>query len=157
GDCRIQTGLAWTSTQSRHAIGKVISDRGTEPVTRHQDVPRNRDTKFCRRLGGHTLWASSSSRVLPGERPMPRPIPVPLRQAIWRRSQDGQDGPTIAQALGLASRTVRHLLDRFRRGGPAALSPSYDRCGAATPKPAESLVQAALSLRREHPSWGAGL
>src|SRR5207248_1658164 len=79
--------------------------------------------------------------VLVGERPMPRPIPVPLRQAIWRRYQDGQDGPTIAQALGLVPRTVRHLLGRFRRGDPAPLGPSYDRCGAATPKPAESLVQ----------------
>jgi hypothetical protein len=88
---------------------------------------------------------------------MPRSIPVPVRQAIWRRYQDGQDGPTIAQALGLPTRTVRHLLSRFRRGEPDSLSPSYDRCGAATPKPAESLVQTALGLRRQHPTWGAGL
>jgi hypothetical protein len=88
---------------------------------------------------------------------MPRSIPVPLRQAMWRRYQDGQDGPTIAEALGLAPRTVRNLLDRLRRGGPDALYPSYDQCGASTPKPAESLVQAAVGLRREHPTWGAGL
>jgi len=88
---------------------------------------------------------------------MPRPLPVPVRQAIWRRYQDGQDGPAIAHALGLLPRTVRHLLSRFRRGDPDALFPSYDRCGAATPKPAESLVQTALGLRRQHPTWGAGL
>jgi hypothetical protein len=88
---------------------------------------------------------------------MPRPLPVPVRQAIWRRYQDGQDGPSIAEVLGLAPRTVRQLLRRFRRDGLAALIPSYDRCGSATPKPAESLVQAALGLRREHPTWGAGL
>jgi hypothetical protein len=97
------------------------------------------------------------TRVLDGERPMPRPLPTPLRQAIWRRYQAGQDGPAIARALDLAPRTVRHLLDRFRRGDPALLSPSYDRCGAATPKPADGLVQAALDLRRQHPTWGAGL
>jgi hypothetical protein len=88
---------------------------------------------------------------------MPRPISIPVRQAIWRRLLDGQDGPTIAAALGLAPRTVRHLIRRFRQGGQAAVMPASDRCGAATPKPSEALVQAALSLRREHPSWGAGL
>ena len=88
---------------------------------------------------------------------MPRPLPVPIRQAIWQRFQQGQDGPAIAAALGLAPRTVRRLLRRFQRGGPDALFPSYDRCGEATPKPAESVLQAALGLRREHPTWGAGL
>jgi hypothetical protein len=88
---------------------------------------------------------------------MPRPLPVPVRQAVWRRSQDGQDGPTIATALGLAPRTVRHLVRRLRQGGLAALFPSYDRCGAATRKPAEPVLQTALGLRREHPTWGAGL
>ena len=88
---------------------------------------------------------------------MPRPLPVPIRQVIWRRFQDGQDGQAIAAALGLAPRTVRHLLGRFRRGGPDALFPSYDRCGEATRKPVESVLQTALGLRREHPTWGAGL
>jgi hypothetical protein len=88
---------------------------------------------------------------------MPRPLPVPIRQAIWQRLQAGQDGPAIAAALDLEPRTVRRLIARFRQTGPSAVDPSYDRCGAATPKPAESLVQAALGLRRQHPTWGAGL
>jgi Homeodomain-like domain len=92
-----------------------------------------------------------------GEQPLPRPIPVPVRQAIWRRSQDGQDGPAIAKALGLAPRTDRRLVRRFRQEGQAALIPSYDRCGAATPKPSVPIMQSAVGLRREHPTWGAGL
>jgi hypothetical protein len=88
---------------------------------------------------------------------MPRPTPVPVRQAIWRRSQDGQDVPTIAAALGLPSRTVRQLVRCFRRQVQAAVAPDYGRCGAATPKCPEAVVQAAVALRREHPSWGAGL
>src|SRR5512147_1085480 len=88
---------------------------------------------------------------------MPRPIPVPVRQAIWRRLCDGQDGPTLAAALGLAPRTVRGLIRRFRLKGQAAVMPAYGGCGAATPKPPEARVQAALSLRRDHPSWGSGL
>lgn len=88
---------------------------------------------------------------------MPRPLPLPLRQAIWQRFQAGQDSPTIAAALDLEPRTVRRLVGRFRQTGTSAMGPSYDRCGAATPKPAESLLQAALGLRRQHPTWGAGL
>jgi Homeodomain-like domain len=88
---------------------------------------------------------------------MPRPTPVPVRLAIWRRSQDGQDGPTIAHALGLSPRTVRQLIHRFRRQGQSAVVPHYDRCGAGTPKYPEAVAHAAVALRREHPLWGAGL
>ena len=88
---------------------------------------------------------------------MPQPLPVPLRQAIWLRFQGGQDPAAIAEDLGLEPRTVRRLVARCRQMGRDAVVPAYDRCGAATPKPAESLVQAAVGLRREHPTWGAGL
>jgi hypothetical protein len=88
---------------------------------------------------------------------MPRAIPSAVRHAIWQRSRDGQDVSTIAGAFGLAPRTVRHLLSRFRRGGRAALAVSYQACGRATPKPADALVQAVLQMRRDHPTWGAGL
>jgi hypothetical protein len=88
---------------------------------------------------------------------MPCPLPVPVRQAIWRRYQNGQDGRTIAEILGLCPRTVRQLIHRFRRKGQSGVIPSYERCGAATAKRPESVVQAAIAMRREHPSWGAGL
>src|SRR5262245_11457689 len=88
---------------------------------------------------------------------MPRPLPVPVRQAIWQRFQDGQDGPTIAAPHGLAPRTVRKLLRRFRDGGPAAVPPSYERCGTATPRWPEPIVQAAVGMRQGHATWGAGL
>jgi hypothetical protein len=54
---------------------------------------------------------------------MARPIPVPVRQAIWRRLRDGQDGPTIAVALGLAPRTVRALIQRFRQEAALCQNP----------------------------------
>ena len=88
---------------------------------------------------------------------MPRAIPFPVRQAIWQRFRDGQDVSALAAAFGLAPRTVRHLLSRFQRGGLDALAASYDACGLATPKPAHALVQAVLQMRRDHPTWGAGL
>jgi hypothetical protein len=62
--------------------------------------------------------ARPDPKPLDGECPMPLPLPVPVRQAVWRRSQDGQDGPNIAAALGLAPRTVRHLLRRLLQNYP---------------------------------------
>lgn len=88
---------------------------------------------------------------------MPHAIPFPVRQAIWQRFRDGQTVSAIAATFGIAPRTIRHLLSRFQRGGLDALAASYDRCGRATPKPADALVQTVLQMRREHPTWGAGL
>jgi transposase len=86
---------------------------------------------------------------------MPRSLPLPLRRALCRRWQRGQGARDIADALGLAPRTVRRLLRRLRRGGPDALAPRY-----AVPRPPRDeapLRRAALDLRRRHPTWGAPL
>ena len=82
--------------------------------------------RYCREIAtrsfaaswdAHRLRDRLSYLVPVGGHPVPRPIPVPVRQAIWRRLRDGQDGPTIAVALGLAPRTVRALIQRFHSGG----------------------------------------
>lgn len=88
---------------------------------------------------------------------MPRPLPVPLRRAIWNRWQAGHDAPQIAEELSLAPRTVRHLLQRFRERGAAGLGPDYRHPPVATDARREAARQAALTLRREHPRWGAPL
>jgi hypothetical protein len=134
----------------------VAGGRGKAHVTRHKVGPRNPDTKLGRGSGRAYITGKPVICLPRWRSPMPRSLPVPVRQAIWRRFQDGQAGPTIAAALGLAPRTVRKLLRRFRCGGQAAVQPSYDRWGATTPKLPEPIVQAALGLRREHPTWGSG-
>jgi transposase len=88
---------------------------------------------------------------------MPAPIPVPVRRALWQRAGRGQSVAAIARALGLAPRTVRHLLRRLRADGPAALAPSYHAEAALRTEAMQQLHDAALQLRREHPTWGAGL
>jgi hypothetical protein len=88
---------------------------------------------------------------------MPAPLPFPVRQAIWQRCQRGQTVMTIAHSLGLAPRTVRHLMRRFRLWGERAIAPSY-RHGSLTSSDAAGAVrQEALALRQQHPTWGAGL
>src|SRR5437879_2680693 len=86
----------------------------------------SRNMRYCREIATrssaesrdeYTLRDSPSDLVPVGGHPMPRPIPVPVRQAIWQRFRDGQDCSTIAVALGLAPRTVRALIQRFRQEG----------------------------------------
>lgn len=88
---------------------------------------------------------------------MPRPTPVPVRQALFRLwQQQGQQTRPIAATLGLPCSTVRRLLGRFRRRGPERITPDYHR-PAVVEAASSEVMQAALRFRREHPSWGAGL
>jgi transposase len=86
---------------------------------------------------------------------MPRPIPVPVRLAAFRLWQQGRKTHQIAASLGLARSTVRRLVARFRCRGAEGLEPSYHRPTNAPVEP-PAAVQAALRLRREYPTWGAG-
>lgn len=85
---------------------------------------------------------------------MPRPIPVPVRQAILRGSQKGDSVSTLAARFKVAPRTVRHLLRRLQ--DPDTLTPHYERCGRHEAAPS-ALIEEALRLRQQHSRWGAGL
>jgi transposase len=87
---------------------------------------------------------------------MPAPVPLPIRQALGKRHQKGASTRELAEAFGLAPRTVRGLLQRARQRGPEGLAPT--RPGpAANPQPGHPAWAPALLLRQEHPTWGAGL
>ena len=87
---------------------------------------------------------------------MPAPVPLPIRQALWNRHQQGASSTELAQAFGLSPRTVRGILQRGRQLGSQGLAPC--RPGPATSaRPEHPARTPALLLRREHPSWGAGL
>ena len=88
---------------------------------------------------------------------MPAPVPVAVRQAIARRHGRGESPAAIARGLGLPVRTAQHLVARGRHLGEAALMPAYPRGPRPRPRATERLRDLALSLRREHPTWGAGL
>jgi transposase len=87
---------------------------------------------------------------------MPRPSPVPIRQAMFRLWQQGQATRQIATSLGLPSSTVRRFLQRFRRRGIDGIPPDYHHLAASETVPSE-LMQTAVRMRQEHPTWGAGL
>jgi len=88
---------------------------------------------------------------------MPHPVPLPLRRVIVQRAERGQSVAMIARSLGLVSRTVRHLLQRIRVLGKDAIVASYPSRAYPLTQQFRELVDEALHLRREHPTWGAGL
>src|SRR3954454_5548782 len=88
---------------------------------------------------------------------MPKPVPIPVRRKLLQRAQRGESTASLAAAFGLAPRTVRHLRKRFRDRGSDALPPDYRpprKLPHAYPEPVRD---AALALRRRHPTWGAVL
>jgi transposase len=88
---------------------------------------------------------------------MPAPLPFPLRQQIVFCHQHGEPLTTLAKRLHLPHSTVRDWWRRFRDQGEAGLKTQYHRCGPKRPKAPPAIHQAALALKREHPTWGAGL
>jgi Helix-turn-helix domain len=87
---------------------------------------------------------------------MPRPIPVPVRLAMFRLWQQGRAPAQIAEALDLSPISVRRLIRRFRGRGSDGIAPDYRPPRTASPSDSD-FAMAAIRLRREHPTWGAGL
>jgi transposase len=85
---------------------------------------------------------------------MPAPIPLPLRQAIWARYQQGSSTAELAEQFGLAPRTVRGLIRRARERGVEGLTPDSTHPDRPSPSP-HPAREATLQLRREHPGWDA--
>lgn len=88
---------------------------------------------------------------------MPAPLPFPLRRQIVQRHQQGETLTAIAQQLQVPPSTVRDWWRRFRDHGEAGLQTHYARCGPKQPKAGLAIHEAALTLKRQHPQWGAGL
>lgn len=82
---------------------------------------------------------------------MPTAVPLPIRQAMSRRLRLGASAAELSQAFGIAPRTVRNLLRRWRERGEAGLAPDYHR----PPDPAgeHPALGPDLELRRQHPRW----
>ena len=88
---------------------------------------------------------------------MPAPISVPVRQAILARWKKGESLASIAEALQLSSRTVRHLVRRFAERDKDGLQLDYDRCATKKLATDDAIFQEAVSMRQQHPTWGGGL
>jgi transposase len=88
---------------------------------------------------------------------MPRALALPLREQIAQLRQQGLSYRQIAECLDVKERTVREICRRYRQQGEAGLQIHYERCGVRGIQFPAPIYQAALSLKREHPRWGAPL
>jgi hypothetical protein len=88
---------------------------------------------------------------------MPRPVPLPVRQKLWDRAQRGESVRSLAEAFQLPERTVRALCRRFRLRGARATEPDYHPPAVCPHAKPLDWRQDICRLRRDHPSWGAGL
>jgi transposase len=88
---------------------------------------------------------------------MPRALPLALREQIVRRRKQGERLTDIAAALQVPERTVRRWWHKYQQQGADGLQTHYAHCGPKAPKAPPAVYAAALELKREHPTWGAGL
>src|SRR5437016_1283350 len=111
-----------------------------------EGLPVSPDMRFDREIPTPGLIAPRHwySNGLVGPRPTtsrgstrPPPIPVPIRQAIFRLWQQGCGTRQIVASTGLPSPTVRRFLPRFRHRGRDGILADYRgpwATGAAPPE-----------------------
>jgi hypothetical protein len=75
---------------------------------------------------------------------------------MFRLWEQGQTPAQIAETLGLSRVSVRRLVRRFRDRGVDSVTPDYHPAHPVSALDSD-LAKATIRMRREHPTWGAGL
>ena len=88
---------------------------------------------------------------------MPAPIPLPVRQVIFKRWRKGESVAILAEELKLSVRTVQHLVRRFAARGQSGVEPDYAHCATNKLPTDADPFQKAMQMRQQHPGWGSGL
>lgn len=88
---------------------------------------------------------------------MPAPIPLPVRQVIFKRWRKGESVAILAEELKLSVRTVQHLIRRFAARGQSGVEPDYAHCATNKLPTDGDPFQKAIQMRQQHPGWGSGL
>jgi hypothetical protein len=77
---------------------------------------------------------------------MPRALPLPLREQIVERHQQGETLKQISQTNHIPYHTVLACWRRYKLDGLQGLANHYDRCGPDGPKFSQGLIDQALAL-----------
>lgn len=86
---------------------------------------------------------------------MGQALSIAVREQMYNLQKSGQTATMISKSLGLPFGTVKQLCRRFRQLGEEGISPSYHNCGKQVALGLADQKSAFLSLKLEHPSWGA--
>src|SRR5262249_13132842 len=85
------------------------------------------------------------------------PTSVSLRLEIVRRHQQGTPLTRVAAELGVPYGTARKIWRRHRHGDRERPSDRPRGPGRPVPEGTHALIRIACDLKRDHPTWGAGL
>lgn len=86
---------------------------------------------------------------------MGQALSIAVREQIYDLQKSGQTATMISKSMGLPFGTIKQLCRRFRQLGEAGICPSYHNCGKQLSQRLADQKSEFLSLKREHPSWGA--
>lgn len=86
---------------------------------------------------------------------MPAATPIDKREEVVQRRNQGASLASIAREMGLAYNTVRNIYKHYEKHG--TVRPSYEACGRSGIRKNKAIYTAAIALKKEHPTWGAGL
>ncbi len=86
---------------------------------------------------------------------MPAAIAMSVREEIVRRRHEHETFRQIAHDLQVSYNATRRIWAQFQAEGQ--VKPHYERCRPPAVRKGERVHEQALSLRRLHPRWGAGL
>ncbi len=86
---------------------------------------------------------------------MPAAIAMSVREEIVRRRQEHESFRQIAHDLRVSYNATRRIWAQFQAEGQ--VEAHYERCRPPAVRKGERVHEQALSLRRLHPRWGAGL
>src|SRR5262245_23574416 len=106
----------------------VVGWLGPRPCHRSGGLAENPATRFGHPGADDIIMSPRLGGLRhPGAPSMPAPVPLPIRQAMWRRRSRGATATELSQAFGIPARTVRGLLRRWRDRGESAVAPDYAR------------------------------
>ena len=87
--------------------------------------------------------------------PMPAALATAIRREIIERREAGDSFVSIACGLNVSYSAVRNIYHRYVETG--RFTPAYDRCIHTAVRSDIAIYTAAVDMKRDHSSWGAGL
>jgi len=86
---------------------------------------------------------------------MPAPLPIEMRRQIVERHEQGESLRSVSAELKLSYSTVKNIWAYWRGNG--TLQPNYEQAKQTGTRQYSAVYDMSLQLKRDHPTWGAGL
>jgi transposase len=88
---------------------------------------------------------------------MAQPISRAVRERIVGRRERGESVSQVAQAEGVSGRSIRRIYSAWQQQGESALLTGYRQSANTAIQFDPGMYRQAVTMKRNHASWGAGL